>query len=107
MLGTEAFNKTRNEHGFQTYCGPENYGYDAIRIVSVQYCRSYWNAYLFIYACNLLFLTSNSTLFLSALKLRYVLSRYVLSVYNIDFLIYAPYLLFLTSNSTLFLFIAS
>ena len=32
MLGTEAFNN-QDEHGFQTYCGPESYGYDAVRIV--------------------------------------------------------------------------
>jgi hypothetical protein len=31
MLGTRAFNNT-DEHGFQTYCGPESYGYDAVRI---------------------------------------------------------------------------
>jgi hypothetical protein len=64
MLGTEAFNN-RNEHGFQTYCGPESYGYDAVRIVSVQYCRICPNAtYLLIYARNQLqlSLTSNSNL---------------------------------------------
>jgi hypothetical protein len=34
MLGTEAFNN-QNEHGFQTYCGPKSYGYDAVRVPSV------------------------------------------------------------------------
>ena len=34
MLGAEAFNNT-NEHGFQTYCGPDSYGYDAVRILIV------------------------------------------------------------------------
>jgi hypothetical protein len=32
MLGAQAFNNT-SEHGFQTYCGPESYGYDAVRTV--------------------------------------------------------------------------
>jgi cytochrome c556 len=36
MLGTDAFNN-QNEHGFQTYCGPESYGYDAVRIARLQY----------------------------------------------------------------------
>jgi hypothetical protein len=31
MLGTQAFRNT-DEHGFQTYCGLESYGYNAVRI---------------------------------------------------------------------------
>ena len=40
MLGTEAFNN-QDEHGFQTYCGPDSYGYDAVRIDRGHYCRIY------------------------------------------------------------------
>jgi hypothetical protein len=37
MLGTQAFNNT-DEHGFRTYCGPESYGYDAVRVgVDIQF----------------------------------------------------------------------
>jgi hypothetical protein len=34
MLGAQAF-YNQDEHGFQTYCGPESYGYDAVRIAIV------------------------------------------------------------------------
>jgi hypothetical protein len=63
MLGTEAFNN-QNEHGFQTYCGPESYGYDAVRNVLCILSSNMAERFLLVYASNQLLLRSNSTLFL-------------------------------------------
>jgi hypothetical protein len=58
MLGTQAFNN-KDEHGFQTCCGPESHGCDAVRIGVVRLCLN---------PNNRLFLTFNSAFFFSPIS---------------------------------------
>jgi hypothetical protein len=54
MLGTQAFNN-KDEHGFQTHCGPESYGHDAARVGVVRLCSNPNNGLFLTFNCAFFF----------------------------------------------------